>query len=841
MNIIYSAIYVCISIIIIISIYSFLAYYYSTYQNDMTDSHVLFIREPINGTTPNQQWKADKILPATSAYTFSTWLLINQFDKTPGYKMIFMKGSVVTNVQPAVFLSEQNDEIKIHISTGQNSSNIKLPGDPDFDKNAINIITVPNIPTGVWFSIAIIVDNTIANIFINGMLVKSQVLPGSVNIQKDDNIYVGPSASEQNIVSSSGFNGKIAQLRYYPKVLTTNEIQEIYNLGLTPIYNPVSKAIDMVDKVDTDISHGIDMIKNKLKPIARDVESVGNRLVNAVKNTSAYKELAKLTRESEKEIGKGLSGAGSILDTAGKELIYGADWQYQTQYMLNDPKLMNESCNTSTYQPFKVDSGNISNNYNNDCVTDCDCYYTSTCNNGKCGPLTTYDTNDQKVTINYKRMVGKGDVIVNTKDKPALDKYPYNTKLSNSLSYLTNEQSRLNSSSMAGNMNYQLCRNSCNKVAECDGYLFNTGNSSSKDCNEDESKCGPQNMCYLINNPITQNMLPTETNKLFNNSNKYVGIFKKITKDKDGKIIPNIVFNPENTIPTNNEIPVSGKVACCLEFATLSDVDQINGDMSKFVHSWDNIPPGCVSSNINNPDTGSRYVWYNTDNNSKTPLQSNQRIVDQCNNLSDTDSATTTSTAAVKAFAQSNDMLTDNNPALGPAITAFAESPAKVACCLKYATLSDANTSNGNINRMVKNWDNIPPGCVSSNIYNPDTGSRYVWYNTDNNSKAPLKSNQSLVDQCNNLSDTDSTAEASVAALAAYAELSNANPCDSCTPSIYDKSNGAACAWWPTAGGTAAAGCAVGWTESDCTTIKTSGVYKSNGTPVSASSKWCVG
>ena len=603
MSIVYSAIYVCIIIIVIVTIYSFLAYYYTTYQNDMTDSHVLFIREPINGTTKNQMWKADKILPATSSYTFATWLLINQFDNTPGYKMIFMKGSGVSNLQPAVFLGKQNDEIVISIST-VNDTAPTLPGDPTFEtkkKTDQNIITVSNIPTGLWFSIGISVDNSIANVFINGMLVKSQVLSGHVHITAHDHLYVGPAASEDlTRIHSAGFNGKIAQLRYYPYVLSTNQFQEIYNLGLTPSYNPISKAIDMVDKVDTDLTHGIDLIVNKLKPMAQDVESVGKRLVDAVQNTAAYKELAKLTRDAEAEAGKGLSGAGSLLDNFGKELIYGKDWENQTQYMLNDPQLMKESCNTPSYTPFLPGvsaDGNISNNYNNKCVSDCDCFYTSTCEKGVCSPLKMYNTQGEPITVNYERMTGKGKVKVVDNDQKALNKYPYNTDLSNTYSYIKNN-TNLDAHKLVGNQNYQLCKNACNTSTDCEGYLFNTGNPSIRECagpiitpnshkkcagmlsesqchtdknclwddskpknkcylaapdhnlRYDPSKCGPQNMCYLIDKKLNPAFLPTDSSKLFDNSVGYSGIFQKITKDKDGHIIPNQPYDVNKMLPS---------------------------------------------------------------------------------------------------------------------------------------------------------------------------------------------------------------------------------------------------------------------------------------------------
>ena len=84
-----------------------------------------------------------------------------------------------------------------------------------FKQTATNTITVSSIPHNKWLNVIIRCKNTLIDVYINGQLVNSTVLP-SVPKQNYGNIYV---------CNNNGFIGNLSNLLYYRNALTINEIQ----------------------------------------------------------------------------------------------------------------------------------------------------------------------------------------------------------------------------------------------------------------------------------------------------------------------------------------------------------------------------------------------------------------------------------------------------------------------------------------------------------------------------------------------------------------------------------------------------------------------------------------
>ena len=82
-------------------------------------------------------------------------------------------------------------------------------------------IVIPDIPIEKWINVIVRCKQHTVDVFINGMLTKSQILKG-IPKQNYDNVYVG---------LNGGFSGKVSQLQYFAYNLGTNKIQNIVENG----------------------------------------------------------------------------------------------------------------------------------------------------------------------------------------------------------------------------------------------------------------------------------------------------------------------------------------------------------------------------------------------------------------------------------------------------------------------------------------------------------------------------------------------------------------------------------------------------------------------------------
>lgn len=326
------------SVIIIatITLLACLSYYYTNYKKTMTDKHLLLIADEIDGTDSgsNTKFTSKSLNTNTNSnnFTFTMWLLFNPNNKGKGSYHILSRTAPTTATHSTFDIS----------LTKYNSIKIQCPT----SHSTLTPLTVKNIPLGLWISLAVIVDGRVVNIYINGQLSKSYILPAPPIIPTGS-IYVAGNLPG-TIKKGNGFAGKMTQLRFFPRTLNSKEVKTIYNMGKNPIYSPISSAEEVITGISTTIDSGIDSIEDMFKPI----EKAGEDFKDKFKNTYLYDELSSMGTDVDKLLGKGLTAVGGYLDTEGKELIYGKKWDENPDYLLNDKKLLNEACNTPAFAPY---------------------------------------------------------------------------------------------------------------------------------------------------------------------------------------------------------------------------------------------------------------------------------------------------------------------------------------------------------------------------------------------------------------------------------------------------------------------------------------------------------
>ena len=158
-------------------------------------------------------------------FTWSIWVYINQIDTaaTIPYKHIFSKGNYglgknnLTNFNnaPGLYLSNNTNSIYVVMDT------YSLPSGFDTSSGYNNNLEIPDIPLNKWVNIIIICKNNTINVYVNGIITKSEELEG-IPKQNYGDVY---------IAANKGFNGYISNLWYYNYALGTLDIQNLVKKG----------------------------------------------------------------------------------------------------------------------------------------------------------------------------------------------------------------------------------------------------------------------------------------------------------------------------------------------------------------------------------------------------------------------------------------------------------------------------------------------------------------------------------------------------------------------------------------------------------------------------------
>jgi hypothetical protein len=154
-------------------------------------------------------------------FAYAGWVLIDDFTYRYGEKkVIFSKGTPDLKITcPALVLDSQNNSFLVYIDTF----------------GAQEVIPISNIPAKKWIHFVIVVDQTSADIYINGTLHTHHTM-NQLPRQNTSNLLIAP---------GGGFSGKIGLIQYYPNSLKPSDVsalsltapqQDSSDIGVLPPY-----------------------------------------------------------------------------------------------------------------------------------------------------------------------------------------------------------------------------------------------------------------------------------------------------------------------------------------------------------------------------------------------------------------------------------------------------------------------------------------------------------------------------------------------------------------------------------------------------------------------------
>lgn len=169
----------------------------------------------------------------SSNFAYSVWFYINDWNYRYGEpKVVFGRmgapsstgGGSIPGVNgldpcPAVVLGavENNISVSLGCYPGADQEPTTTGG-----TTVVHTCTVSNVPIQKWVNLIISVYGRTMDLYIDGKLVRTCLLPGVASVNNNANIYVTP---------AGGFDGWTAKLQYYPDSLNPQQAWNIYTQG----------------------------------------------------------------------------------------------------------------------------------------------------------------------------------------------------------------------------------------------------------------------------------------------------------------------------------------------------------------------------------------------------------------------------------------------------------------------------------------------------------------------------------------------------------------------------------------------------------------------------------
>ena len=151
-------------------------------------------------------------------FTWNFWIYIaNLNPSSPSYSHIFNKGNAQWSTDGFATI---NNAPGVYIGNTTTTNKLCVCMDT-VDGSSTNKITIDGIPMGNWVNISIRLQNTLLDVYTNGVFTERKQLT-AVPKQNYDDVNIG---------HNGGFSGNLSNLRYYSHALSVFEMQNIALYG----------------------------------------------------------------------------------------------------------------------------------------------------------------------------------------------------------------------------------------------------------------------------------------------------------------------------------------------------------------------------------------------------------------------------------------------------------------------------------------------------------------------------------------------------------------------------------------------------------------------------------
>jgi hypothetical protein len=184
---------------------------------------------PLDGKTVTTIPAANMPLGQGADNGVQFWMYIKDWDYRFGNKksILLRKDSTNANFKnPEISLHETDNSLNVTVSiypasSGAGSSSSPAPSNSASASGDSYTCTVENVPLQTWFAVSVTVFQRNLDVYINGKLVKSCVLPGVPR----------PAAGDIVVGDNQGFSGSVCNVHSYPKMLGPTDAAAFFAKG----------------------------------------------------------------------------------------------------------------------------------------------------------------------------------------------------------------------------------------------------------------------------------------------------------------------------------------------------------------------------------------------------------------------------------------------------------------------------------------------------------------------------------------------------------------------------------------------------------------------------------
>jgi len=212
---------IIIFIVIVLIILFFIVRYYYLKNSSLTSG--------VNDATIEQTIQATSLTQSTSGtatnYTFSIWIYITDWSVNYGQQKIILKRNASSSKNigsPTIALDDTENNLLVFVACVDSASTstiqpVKVKANP-----------IQDIPIQKWLNILISVSNRTLDIYLDGKLVQTTLLPNIAYVDSTQSVYVTP---------NGGFSGYTSNLQYWPNATDPQTAWNIYAKGYSGTYS----------------------------------------------------------------------------------------------------------------------------------------------------------------------------------------------------------------------------------------------------------------------------------------------------------------------------------------------------------------------------------------------------------------------------------------------------------------------------------------------------------------------------------------------------------------------------------------------------------------------------
>ena len=229
MNVFLNIVIIIISLILIIKIVSYLFTNKSMVQDNIIDATTL---------TTISASSLDKSAFGNNNFSYSTWFYVSDWNYRYGeYKVILGRMSSTSSPStsgvpgingtgpcPVISLGKTQNNISImqDCYNGVNTFNELDNSTTPPEQTVLSTCEVPNIPIQKWVNLIISVYGRTLDVYIDGKLVKTCLLPGIAKVDPNADLFITP---------NGGFNGWTSRTQYWAAPMNPDQAWSIYSKG----------------------------------------------------------------------------------------------------------------------------------------------------------------------------------------------------------------------------------------------------------------------------------------------------------------------------------------------------------------------------------------------------------------------------------------------------------------------------------------------------------------------------------------------------------------------------------------------------------------------------------